>query len=120
MEVESVGFEAGKAFVRFGDRDELSVTPLMKRDRVVGIGCLKWLMDGVVRVSVSSEGIDGRDIEGLRVRLYSAIDYERRIYREYRAKRIAEEEWAERYRPFWRVSIKMRPVLEVVRGWSAG
>ena len=26
----------------------------------------------------------------------------------------AEEEWAERYRAFWRVSIKLRPVLQSV------
>lgn len=115
-EVESVGFVAGQAIVRFGDRDELRITPVMKRDRVVGVGGVEWLLDGALHVSLSSAGITGGDVEGLRSRLKSTVDFERTVYRAYRAKKIAEEEWAERYRAFWRVSIKLRPVLQSVDG----
>ena len=111
VEVHAVSSEGEETVVRFVEGDELRLTPAFRRDRIVGIRQVDWRKDRDVLASVSSEGPTG-NLEGLRERVGATIDFERRIYREYRAGRIVEREWAEKYRAFWRVSIKLRTVLQ--------
>ena len=113
MEIEDYGFRGERAEVAFTTGERLLIFPELRSGEIVGVSFVAYVKDGKMEATVSREGLWSPDVsrDSIVSRLAEAIDVEREVYRLYRQKRIDESTWQERYRLFWKTTIKTHRLL---------
>lgn len=111
--LEGYGGRDGDAVVVFRDGRELRLIPEWRGDSVRRIVTVVLLQNDapIAGVDAGCFWADG-DIDQRELGDYCAfaIDLERSVYRLYRAKKIDESEWQQRFRVFWKIVIKSRQI----------
>lgn len=116
-EVTAYGSLDGRAEVQFDDGLTLALMPRLKRQEVAGIERAALERDGTPVAEARRDGkawvYSGTEYGPgeMAARVEAGVTVERAVYAAYRAGRIPRDEWAARYRDFWKISIKCRPLL---------
>jgi hypothetical protein len=131
-EVEAVGYEAGKAVVRFEDGGLLRIEPEPDSDPVRVRGYrFDFEREGTAEGTATAFWTNGPDQRVVASRMLAAMEVEREIYRAYRRGGIKEDVWQDRFRSFWKILIRCRqiqgrlaaceiPMQEALDGEEAG
>lgn len=110
-DIQAFGFREGCADIVFDDGVRLRVYPVDLEDPIDIRVCVLSRSDIVSAASPdlfwSEDGTQGE----LAARLGAAVEAERKVYKAYRAKRIDEADWQEKFRTFWKVMIRCRGIL---------
>jgi hypothetical protein len=113
-EIQAFGFRNGCADTVFDDGVRLRVYPVDLEDPIEIRACV--LNDSNV-ISIATRDLfwstGGKQVD-LAARLEAAVEAERQVYRAYRARRIEEAVWQEKFRLFWKVMIRSRNILGVL------
>ena len=98
----------------FDDGVRLRVYPVDLEDPIEIRACV--LNDSNV-ISIATRDLfwstGGKQVD-LAAWLEAAVEAERQVYRAYRARRIEEAVWQEKFRLFWKVMIRSRNILGVL------
>lgn len=111
--LEGFGLRDEAAVVAFTDGRVLHLIPEWRNDSVKRIQSVHLLDQGQEIAQVVSGGFASLgviDQPTLGSYCHFAIDLEREVYRHYRLGKIAEEEWQQRFRGYWKIVIKSRQI----------
>ncbi len=118
-DIQAFGFRNGGADTVFDDGVRLRVIPCdLEQEPFLIAACVLTDRSGLVAVATpTGYWSSGWSQPRFAERLSAAVEAERQVYKAFRAGRIEECVWREKFRLFWKVMIRCRLVLGSV---SAG